>query len=416
MTKEISMRYVFVLSACDAGGVSIYCRNFAEALVQRGEEVLILLWIDDSSPYSVKHKKVGEIPVAELRYNSLDKCSVSVDDLKRQAKLKDGDVIISQSFPLISDLLQILRKNIKLFHVEVLHDESELFLRFAHQVQSTCDLYVAVNKRIARNLNSNIQVVKEWGVPVAICPGGVVVPEKNPVRDHSTPFRIIYVGRLDPVDKRIFDLLEVAGHLISDNVNFHLHIVGGGVALEELTNRVVDMGAEKYISFKGVCSQENVMQQLNHCHSFILPSAQEAFSLALSEAMAHGLVPVATKVSGAEDAIEDNVNGYLVEIGDTITMAMRLKSLSEDVGKWREMSARAWLEAHENRGILTRLNIFQNAVLEMVASDEKKTKPSFCKHQRILDSQIIPNFITRYIRKSWRKLRGRPLDVAIHGK
>jgi len=96
------MRYIFILSACDAGGISTYCRNYAEFLAQKGEDVLILLWHDTSSPYSVKKKKFGEIPVAELCYSSLDKCSVSIDNLRHQVEFRDGDVLVSQLFPLIS--------------------------------------------------------------------------------------------------------------------------------------------------------------------------------------------------------------------------------------------------------------------------------------------------------------------------
>jgi len=406
------MRYIFIVSACDAGGISTYCRSFAEALVQTGAEVHVLFWVDSSSPYSIKQKTFGDIPVAELHYNSLDKCAVNVQRLVHQINFRNSDVVVSQLFPLISDLLQVVRNDKKIFHVEIIHDESEHFLRFAEQAQSTCDLYIAVSNRIACSLNNKIQAVKEFGVPVAICPGGVAVPAKYPEMAHSMPFRVIYVGRLDPVHKRIFDLLKVVGYLIADGVDFHLHIIGGGVALEALKTQVGNMGANKYVSFEGVCSQQEVMEQLNHCHSFILPSAYEGFSIALSEAMAHGLVPIATCVSGSEDAIQDGVNGHLVEIGDTMTMASHLKMLSENADAWRSMSEHAWWSAHENMTIMSRVNVFQHAVMEVTSGKDEKVRGQFYRESSILDARIMPNVATRYIRKTWRQMRGRPSDVA----
>jgi glycosyltransferase involved in cell wall biosynthesis len=54
---------------------------------------------------------------------------------------------------------------------------------------------------------------------------------------------------------------------------------------------------------------------------FVLPSLAEGFSLALVEAMAGGLLTIATRVGGAPEVIEDAVNGYLVPPADAPALA-----------------------------------------------------------------------------------------------
>ena len=73
---------------------------------------------------------------------------------------------------------------------------------------------------------------------------------------------------------------------------------------------------------------------------FALPSSKEGMPAALAEAMAAGLPPIATRISGCEDLIEHGSNGFLVE-PDGAEIARMLESYLRDPRLTSEHGARA---------------------------------------------------------------------------
>jgi len=77
------------------------------------------------------------------------------------------------------------------------------------------------------------------------------------------------------------------------------------------------------------------------CEIWLAPSRSEGFGLPVVEAMACGVVPVATRAGGHECIIEDEVSGFLVPVADSEAMAKRIALLLEDESILRTMSAAA---------------------------------------------------------------------------
>ena len=75
---------------------------------------------------------------------------------------------------------------------------------------------------------------------------------------------------------------------------------------------------EKYITLYGWASQKEVISLLDNSHIFMLPSRkapdgnEEGIPNALKEAMAMGLITIATWHAGNPELIEDKVSGFLV--------------------------------------------------------------------------------------------------------
>jgi glycosyltransferase involved in cell wall biosynthesis len=63
---------------------------------------------------------------------------------------------------------------------------------------------------------------------------------------------------------------------------------------------------------------------------FVMPSLSEGLPMALLEAMAYGMAPVATRVGGIPELVEDGVEGLLVEPGDPAALAAALLRLAAD--------------------------------------------------------------------------------------
>jgi glycosyltransferase involved in cell wall biosynthesis len=74
---------------------------------------------------------------------------------------------------------------------------------------------------------------------------------------------------------------------------------------------------------------------------FVLPSAWEAFPIALLEAMQAGLPVLATRVGGVAEAVQDGVTGRLVDPGDDRALAAALAGLVADAPLRARMGAAA---------------------------------------------------------------------------
>ena len=74
-----------------------------------------------------------------------------------------------------------------------------------------------------------------------------------------------------------------------------------------------------------------------------MPSELESFGLVALEAMACGVVPVATRVGGVPELITDGEDGFLEAVGDIAAQSARVVSLLTDEGlHYRMRKAGQW--------------------------------------------------------------------------
>jgi glycosyltransferase involved in cell wall biosynthesis len=131
------------------------------------------------------------------------------------------------------------------------------------------------------------------------------------------------VGRLSPEkDQRL--LVRAIAPLLRDEVR--LVLVGEGEENERLRRLAGSIGSGGYIHFLG--ARRDVPRVLAALDLFALPSRTEGLPLVLIEAMATGLVVVATEVGGIPTLIEPGVTGFLVGAGDADALAERLRALA----------------------------------------------------------------------------------------
>ena len=89
--------------------------------------------------------------------------------------------------------------------------------------------------------------------------------------------------------------------------------------------------------------QSHVERLIPLAHVLLMPSEMESFGLAALEAMACGVVPVATRVGGVGDFITDGEDGYLEAVGDIEAQAARVVGLlTDDALHWKLAKAGRW--------------------------------------------------------------------------
>lgn len=138
--------------------------------------------------------------------------------------------------------------------------------------------------------------------------------------------KIVSTGRLVKLKGYEFSIRAIK-KLIDEGIEVDYIIIGSGELLDELTRLAIDLQIEQKVHFLGTKSESQVRDILQKADIYIHPSLTESLGLAVLEACAMSLPVVASKVGGIPEIIQDNVNGLLVEPGDSDALAKAIKNL-----------------------------------------------------------------------------------------
>jgi glycosyltransferase involved in cell wall biosynthesis len=114
--------------------------------------------------------------------------------------------------------------------------------------------------------------------------------------------------------------------------NAHLLIAGDGPQKEELERLASHLGVSQRVWFLGAVERGKLMPLFAAATAVIVPSVPsegviEATSLAVTEAMAAGTVPLASAIGGLAELIENEATGLLVPPGDASALAGAMRRL-----------------------------------------------------------------------------------------
>jgi glycosyltransferase involved in cell wall biosynthesis len=157
----------------------------------------------------------------------------------------------------------------------------------------------------------------------------------DPYPNRPPDARMVFIGS-DWQMKGLDILIDALLKLESQRKDFSLVVVGSDKFSANKRIRA-DVGksriADKVI-FAGRRSSQEIANLLWHSGFFILPSRQEAFGVAVVEALASGVVVMAAKVGGIPEIISHGVNGILIGRQDSDFLCQEIsKILSADTKK-----------------------------------------------------------------------------------
>lgn len=190
------------------------------------------------------------------------------------------------------------------------------------------DYAIAPSATIAEQLR-DLGVPEEWVVRVR---HGIEIPDAPVEVVDRTPVTIGTVARL--TEQKGLDLLLDAVRVLHDEDRALRLVIGGeGRDRESLQERATGLP----VTFLGHC--DDVPGLLRTLDVFCLPSRREALSLALLEAVAHGLPCVSADVGDTREALEGAV--LIVPVDDRPALAAALRRLLDDVELRRTLGATA---------------------------------------------------------------------------
>lgn len=126
--------------------------------------------------------------------------------------------------------------------------------------------------------------------------------------------------------------------------------VGSGPELQKLKALSAELGITSAVDFLG--ARQDIPNVLAACDIGVLSSLSESFSNAVVEYMAAGLPVVTTDVGGAREAVDDDINGFIVPIGDWEKMGKRIVELLES-GRTAEMGQESRRRSSERFALMT---------------------------------------------------------------
>ncbi len=145
------------------------------------------------------------------------------------------------------------------------------------------------------------------------------------------PRTILYVGRLSR-EKGLRTLLESAKHCPS----WTFQLAGDGPIKNALENHAKSNGLQN-VQFLGHQEYDKIQCLLQKATFLVLPSeCYENLPMVIMEAWQYGLPVIASRLGGMAEAIENGVNGYLFEHGNSDSLIQVLRKVTIDSRKKME--------------------------------------------------------------------------------
>jgi glycosyltransferase involved in cell wall biosynthesis len=114
--------------------------------------------------------------------------------------------------------------------------------------------------------------------------------------------------------KGIDILIQAWAEVVKKYTDVKLVIGGGGSAKTKVEQWVEEQGISKYVEFTGALDRKQVIQEMQSCDCFVLPSRYETFGVVYIEAMACGKPVIAVANGGPDDFVKP-FNGLLIKPG-----------------------------------------------------------------------------------------------------
>ena len=156
----------------------------------------------------------------------------------------------------------------------------------------------------------------------------------------TTP-HVIFVGSLNQSDahKNLRSLLAACQELRAAVPDLQLTVVGDGDDRSMYEDLTATMGLGDMTTFTGWLERGALAEAYRAAAAFALPSINDSFPLAITEAMATGLPIVSTPVGGIPTLVDDGTDGLLVAPADINGLVEALKRILTDKSLANRMGA-----------------------------------------------------------------------------
>jgi glycosyltransferase involved in cell wall biosynthesis len=283
--------------------------------------------------------------------------------------------------------------------IAITHGDFDYFYDLAVRHQHTIDAYVTYTERMRRRLH---ELLPDRAGDIYLLPYGVAIPERS-TRPAPGPLRLLYAGRLSR-DKGIFDLPLIDRRLREIGTDAVWTIQGTGRDEAALRSAWSD-GA--HVRWMGMRPMAEVLAGYQGQDVLVMPSRTEGLPVALLEAGAAGLVPVASNLpSGIPEVVTPGVTGFRPEAGDIGGFADAIAHLAGNRQALGSMSA-AVRALIADRYDATRCTVeYQRLFARARELKRPWRRGGRLPYASRLDQPWIPNALVKAVRTTLRRRAG----------
>ena len=200
--------------------------------------------------------------------------------------------------------------------------------------------------------------------------------KKFTYQDHSKNSPIfLTVGRFSETKSPHLTILAF-NEVLKEIPNAQLVMIGkdgGGELFEACHILVKALQIEKSVIFKGICTPDEVLEQMQKARVFVQHSIttpingdKEGTPVAIMEAMANGLPVVSTRHAGIEELIISGENGFLVAEYDYLNMAKMMVMVCKNDELIYQIGQNAASSILENDLIINNTNLLLNEMNKFI--------------------------------------------------
>lgn len=369
---------LFLLKGLEIGGLEVVTAVLANKFVEEGHQVSVFSFLGGkhsiADRFDARIKLYQQDDYSQSKENVAKLRKVLVDDkidiiinqwglpytpiktARKAAKGLDVKIIsVYHNAPSFNGRIQKL--NIALMGCENLMKRLALrLMRFAFKkVTSRAMAYIYRHSDLFLVLSPSY--IEEFKRFTGVSDGRYLRVLTNPITVEHNGYEyafnekqkeIIYVGRLDFVQKRVYRVIDTWNYLEERFPDWHLTIVGDGEDRENLENHAKYLGLKR-VSFEGF---QKPIDYYKRASILLLTSDFEGFPLVLAECMSFGVIPaVYDSYSAVCDIIDDDKDGIVLPYHkqgyDANEAAGMIANIMKDDGKREQMALAAIKKSKE---------------------------------------------------------------------
>ena len=374
------------------GGSTTFLLNLGAALHERGEQLPIVSFdaVNEMEPDFNKR----EIPVERLNPRGLIYEDRIFRAYSMTARWQPRAMIASlgaESF----EVLRLAPPGV--IRIGMIHSDDPGPYMLASTYRPWLDVMVGVSKTICDRLVNECKISRSVYIPYGI---QFAPARQRGIRTAEEPLRLIYVGRIIEVQKRVSRLVELARRLAALSLPFRFTFAGSGPELDSTRAALRDL---PQVEFLGDVPNQRIPELLKAHDVFVLLSDFEGLPLSLLEAMGEGVVPVVSDLeSGIRDVVTD-ATGVRVPVGDVDAAAAAIVALAREPARMATLAANAARVAREEYSAARMAQRYLDLLAEFPAATpvwpERVTvpRPQLLRHGWLFEG--LPRIGRRWLRR-----------------
>ena len=179
--------------------------------------------------------------------------------------------------------------------------------------------------RVAVSEYTRSLALTHYDEEVLVIPNGIDVDRENQASiEVNKPPVIVFAGRFME-QKSPLMIVQILNEI--KDIPWKCVMIGDGPLMPEVKKSISTLELGDRFLLTGWITPNEVMKQFEQSDILFMPSLSEGLPVVGVQALSKGLAIVASRVGGFVDLVDENQNGYLIEVGDKTGFKSRLQEL-----------------------------------------------------------------------------------------